>query len=162
MKRRTTVVKRPKVQDGEDSGKGLAISTPGPYRNLETGSRNLPGYLWGIKENRENARYWRLANSILIFKRGEKLIPLTTRLECLPLTSARGWATFLTWQIAENVGREAPRKANNSVEKWAEDGDRQFPEEEIQVASKQKDPIIVDIHIKITRCYLSKQWLSRN
>lgn len=61
-------------------------------------------------------------------KAGELPTNLCKRLSCI-----LNWADFR----AHRKG-SSEKKANNSVEKWTEDRQRQFTEEEIQVAKKYK------------------------
>lgn len=108
------------------------------------GSRNISGDLWGIEENRENA--WKLETGeehpdfpkkgntdSINHKTGEPPTSLCKRLSCI-----LNWAGFR----AHRKG-STEKKANNSVEKWAEARYRQFTEEERQVANKyQRSPTL--------------------
>ena len=62
------------------------------------------------KRTRKMPEYWRPANSILIFKRQEKQILLTTRLESLPPTSTRTEAASLARQTSESAGKDTRRR----------------------------------------------------
>lgn len=124
---------------------------------------------WAIskesKRTRKMPEYWRLANSILIFKRQEKQIPSTNHKTGEPAANLYKHGSCVLGEADFRACREGRTKtaADHSVGKPAEDRHRQCSEEETQVANKEeKIPQVMETHINEIRYCFSMQQLSKD